>query len=64
MWRHPSSLTSFRVVVFPRLSASLSTHPEKDELILFGGEFFNGKKVVEDTPECVRSPMAQRYQQL
>ncbi|CAJ1057528.1 PREDICTED: kelch domain-containing protein 4 [Xyrichtys novacula] len=28
----------------PRLSASLSTHPEKDELILFGGEFFNGKK--------------------
>uniref|UniRef100_A0A3Q1FS41 Kelch domain-containing protein 4-like n=1 Tax=Acanthochromis polyacanthus TaxID=80966 RepID=A0A3Q1FS41_9TELE len=30
----------------PRLSASLSAHPEKDELILFGGEFFNGKKVV------------------
>ncbi|KAM7002069.1 kelch domain-containing protein 4 [Tautogolabrus adspersus] len=28
----------------PRLSASLSTHPEKDELILFGGEFYNGKK--------------------
>ncbi|XP_034391646.1 kelch domain-containing protein 4 [Cyclopterus lumpus] len=28
----------------PRLSASLSAHPEKDELILFGGEFFNGKK--------------------
>lgn len=28
-----------------RLSASLSAHPEKDELILFGGEFFNGKKV-------------------
>ncbi|XP_054476239.1 kelch domain-containing protein 4 [Anoplopoma fimbria] len=28
----------------PRLSASLSPHPEKDELILFGGEFFNGKK--------------------
>ncbi|XP_061825877.1 kelch domain-containing protein 4 [Nerophis lumbriciformis] len=28
----------------PRLSASLSTHPDKDELILFGGEFFNGKK--------------------
>ncbi|KAK9517153.1 hypothetical protein VZT92_025041 [Zoarces viviparus] len=27
-----------------RLSASLSAHPEKDELILFGGEFFNGKK--------------------
>ncbi|XP_051548774.1 kelch domain-containing protein 4 isoform X1 [Myxocyprinus asiaticus] len=28
----------------PRLNASLCTHPEKDELILFGGEFFNGKK--------------------
>uniref|UniRef100_A0A3P8WB97 Kelch domain containing 4 n=1 Tax=Cynoglossus semilaevis TaxID=244447 RepID=A0A3P8WB97_CYNSE len=28
----------------PRLSASLSAHPEKDELILFGGEFYNGKK--------------------
>ncbi|XP_074488229.1 kelch domain-containing protein 4 [Sebastes fasciatus] len=27
-----------------RLSASLSAHPEKDELILFGGEFFNGRK--------------------
>ncbi|XP_012673810.2 kelch domain-containing protein 4 [Clupea harengus] len=27
-----------------RLNASLSTHPERDELILFGGEFFNGKK--------------------
>lgn len=28
-----------------RLNASLSAHPEKDELILFGGEYFNGKKV-------------------
>ncbi|XP_068595594.1 kelch domain-containing protein 4 [Brachionichthys hirsutus] len=28
----------------PRLNASLSAHPEKEELILFGGEFFNGKK--------------------
>ncbi|KAF3689172.1 Kelch domain-containing protein 4 [Channa argus] len=28
----------------PRLNASLSAHPEKDELILFGGEYFNGKK--------------------
>ncbi|XP_053255917.1 kelch domain-containing protein 4 [Podarcis raffonei] len=28
----------------PRLNASLSPHPEKDELILFGGEYFNGKK--------------------
>ncbi|CAL8358567.1 unnamed protein product [Lota lota] len=28
----------------PRLNASISPHPEKDELILFGGEFFNGKK--------------------
>lgn len=28
-----------------RLNASLCAHPEKDELILFGGEFFNGKKV-------------------
>lgn len=32
-----------------RLNASLSAHPEKDELILFGGEYFNGKKVVENT---------------
>lgn len=28
-----------------RLNASFSAHPEKEELILFGGEFFNGKKV-------------------
>ncbi|XP_020844864.1 kelch domain-containing protein 4 isoform X3 [Phascolarctos cinereus] len=28
----------------PRLNASLSPHPEKDELILFGGEYFNGQK--------------------
>ncbi|XP_004999432.2 kelch domain-containing protein 4 isoform X1 [Cavia porcellus] len=27
-----------------RLNASLSAHPEKDELILFGGEYFNGQK--------------------
>lgn len=31
---------------FCRLNASFSAHPEKEELILFGGEFFNGKKVV------------------
>lgn len=28
-----------------RLNGSLSAHPEKDELILFGGEYFNGQKV-------------------
>ncbi|XP_012578314.1 PREDICTED: kelch domain-containing protein 4, partial [Condylura cristata] len=28
----------------PRLNASFSAHPEKDELILFGGEYFNGQK--------------------
>ncbi|XP_054856202.1 kelch domain-containing protein 4 [Eublepharis macularius] len=28
----------------PRLNASLCAHPEKDELILFGGEYFNGQK--------------------
>ncbi|XP_075796036.1 kelch domain-containing protein 4 isoform X3 [Pelodiscus sinensis] len=28
----------------PRLNASLSAHPERDELILFGGEYFNGQK--------------------
>nr|XP_015223679.1 PREDICTED: kelch domain-containing protein 4 isoform X2 [Lepisosteus oculatus] len=28
----------------PRLNATLSAHPEKDELILFGGEYFNGQK--------------------
>ncbi|XP_069824698.1 kelch domain-containing protein 4 isoform X1 [Dendropsophus ebraccatus] len=28
----------------PRLNASLTPHPEKDELILFGGEYFNGQK--------------------
>ena len=37
----------FCPVILFRLSASLSAHPEKDELILFGGEFFNGKKVVK-----------------
>ncbi|XP_006531010.1 kelch domain-containing protein 4 isoform X2 [Mus musculus] len=34
----------------PRLNASLSAHPEKDELILFGGEYFNGQKV---KPSCI-----------
>lgn len=34
---HPSS--------FCRLNGSLTAHPEKDELILFGGEYFNGQKV-------------------
>uniref|UniRef100_A0A8C6AMD8 Kelch domain containing 4 n=1 Tax=Monodon monoceros TaxID=40151 RepID=A0A8C6AMD8_MONMO len=28
----------------PRLNASLCAHPEKEELILFGGEYFNGQK--------------------
>lgn len=28
----------------PRLNASLTSHPDKDELILFGGEYFNGQK--------------------
>ncbi|KAM8947816.1 kelch domain-containing protein 4 [Pelodytes ibericus] len=28
----------------PRLNASLTPHPEKDELILFGGEYYNGQK--------------------
>ncbi|XP_051830766.1 kelch domain-containing protein 4 isoform X1 [Antechinus flavipes] len=28
----------------PRLNASMSSHPEKEELILFGGEYFNGQK--------------------
>nr|DBA16740.1 TPA: hypothetical protein GDO54_002282 [Pyxicephalus adspersus] len=28
----------------PRLNASFTSHPEKDELILFGGEYFNGQK--------------------
>ncbi|KAM6430652.1 kelch domain-containing protein 4 isoform 1-T1 [Liasis olivaceus] len=30
----------------PRLNASLSAHPEKEELILFGGEYFNGQKTI------------------
>ncbi|XP_055002180.1 kelch domain-containing protein 4 [Sorex araneus] len=30
----------------PRLHASLSAHPEKDELLLFGGEYFNGRKTL------------------
>ncbi|XP_018416056.1 PREDICTED: kelch domain-containing protein 4 [Nanorana parkeri] len=29
----------------PRLNSSLTSHPDKDELILFGGEYFNGQKV-------------------
>lgn len=38
----PSNIT---LLLSSRLNASLCAHPEKDELILFGGEFFNGKKV-------------------
>lgn len=29
----------------PRSSFSLVAHPEKEEIILFGGEFFNGQRV-------------------
>lgn len=29
----------------PRSNFSFIAHPEKDELILFGGEFFNGQKI-------------------
>lgn len=29
----------------PRSNFSIATHPEKEELILFGGEFFNGQKL-------------------
>ena len=29
-----------------RANFSLNAHLEKDELILFGGEYFNGQKVV------------------
>lgn len=29
----------------PRSSFTLVAHPEKDELIMFGGEFFNGQKI-------------------
>lgn len=28
-----------------RLNFSFTAHPEKDQLILYGGEFFNGQKV-------------------
>ncbi|XP_070575782.1 kelch domain-containing protein 4-like [Ptychodera flava] len=28
----------------PRCSMSLTAHPDKDELIMFGGEYFNGQK--------------------
>ncbi|PIO38434.1 hypothetical protein AB205_0109870, partial [Aquarana catesbeiana] len=31
-------------VVETALNASLTSHPDKDELILFGGEYFNGQK--------------------
>lgn len=29
----------------PRCNFSLCTHPDKEELILFGGEFFNGQQL-------------------
>ncbi|XP_055382625.1 kelch domain-containing protein 4 [Condylostylus longicornis] len=29
----------------PRSNFTLTAHPEKDEIILFGGEFFNGQKI-------------------
>lgn len=37
--------TYYDVLSCFRLNASFSAHPEKDELIMFGGEYFNGKKV-------------------
>ena len=30
----------------PRTSLSFVAHPERDELILFGGEYFNGQKTL------------------
>lgn len=51
----------------PRSNFSLCAHPEKDELILFGGEFFNGNEltiynelyfynIAKDEWKSVRSP--------
>lgn len=39
--------TSESVIDFPtrRINFTFVPHPDKDELILFGGEFFNGQKV-------------------
>lgn len=45
---HVEEFSSSPVCCPSRLNASLCAHPEKDELILFGGEFFNGKKVRVD----------------
>lgn len=30
-----------------RANFSICAHPEKDELVLFGGEYFNGQKVTK-----------------
>lgn len=46
MNRKQNRLMIYLFMLF-RLNGSLSAHPEKDELILFGGEFFNGKKVAD-----------------
>lgn len=52
------------VVCIPSLNASLCAHPEKDELILFGGEFFNGQKVLASERLCSGSePFSLTFQQ-
>lgn len=48
----------------PRGNFSFTAHPTKDELILFGGEYFNGQKVrisIIDTfyCECIRNSFRQ-----
>lgn len=32
-----------------RANFSLNAHPERDEIVMFGGEYFNGQKVFCDT---------------
>lgn len=39
-----------------RLNCSLCAHPERDELILFGGEYFNGQKVMYTSFSSSLSP--------
>lgn len=35
-------------IFYFRCNASLVAHPEKDELLMFGGEYFTGNKVIRE----------------
>lgn len=55
-------ISFFSILFFSfRLNCSLCAHPERDELILFGGEYFNGQKVMYTSFSSSLSPPSPHF---